>query len=139
MFYKEHKRVSIDFTDTHSLAKQSFAAECDINNILKKFEKTGMIEHVKEHHGHYGDFIGAPDYLTAMNAIVEAQEAFDSLPAKVRKRFANDPKEFLEFVQDPDNREEMQKLGLLEPPQEPTVAPAPTPKPEEPVGEPEPS
>lgn len=138
MFYRPHPRVAIDFTETHSLAKQSFAAECDINNILKKFEKTGMVEHVKQHHGHYGDFIDAPDYLTAMTAIVEAQEAFDSLPANVRKRFANDPAQFLEFVHDPDNRDEMQKLGLLEPVQEATP-PAPTPKPEEPVGDTEPS
>jgi len=99
-------------------AKQSFSAECDINNIMRKFEKTGVIEHVKEHGGRYGDFLAAPqDYHAACNQVATAQEMFESLPSKVRKAFDNDPGEFLATVDaaenDPTARQKLEKLGIL--------------------------
>ena len=110
--YRKHERV-IAPLEGESTTHQSFKDECDINNIMKKFEMTGIMEHARRFEGQYGDFISAPDYHTAMNAIVLAQEMFMAIPSKIRQRFANDPSLFLEFVQNPDNVEEMKELGLL--------------------------
>lgn len=95
-----------------SLTKQSFAKECDINNIMKRYEKDGLIAHVNRVQGSYGDFTNPPDYQDALNKVISAQDMFMSLPANVRARFGNDPGEFLKFVQDPGSVEEMVKMGL---------------------------
>lgn len=95
-----------------SLAKQSFKDECDINGIMSKYERTGIVTHRNRFDGSYGDFIGFDDYHKSMNSILEAQEAFASLPATIRKRFSHDASEFLAFAQNPDNLEEMVSLGL---------------------------
>ena len=38
--------------------------------------------------------------------------AFDDLSADVRRKFDNDPQQFLEYVNNPDNRESLYDLGL---------------------------
>lgn len=96
-----------------SLTKQSHAKECDINQIMLKWQKTGMIDHRNVYQGQYGDFTNTPDdYHESMNAVISANEMFESLPAKIRLRFGNDPGQFLDFVGDPENADEMIKLGL---------------------------
>lgn len=102
--------------NTKSLTKQAHKAECDINNIMKRFEKTGMLEHANTFKGQYGDFTDVPQsYQDALEQVREAEGMFMTLPAKARKRFENNPGAFLGFVQDPTNREEMIELGLLKP------------------------
>jgi len=97
-----------------SMAQQQFREECDINTIMERFGRTGeIIAPIRM--PQYGDFDGVNDYHSAMNAIVEAQSAFDQLPAKTRARFGNDPAEFLEFCFNEENRDEAIRLGLVEP------------------------
>lgn len=93
---------------------QSFGKECDINHIVKKFIKTGQITHLARRQGFYGDQSQIPDFQNAMDTVTKAQQAFDALPAHLRKRFANSPQELVEFLKDPKNREEAITLGLLE-------------------------
>lgn len=105
-------RVRLDFTGTTSLTKQSFKDECDINNILKKYQNTGLITHVQEARSGYGDFTAVTDYQSALNAVLEAQDAFLELPAQIRERFNNDPTEFVAFIDDPRNANAAIELGL---------------------------
>lgn len=97
-----------------SMAKQSFKDECDINNIVKKFEATQQIDHINQAHakGLFVDLPEAFDYQAGLNMVMAGQEAFQALPAHVRSRFGNDPANFLEFFNDPANQEEMISLGL---------------------------
>lgn len=95
-----------------TLTKQAFKAECDINTILKKYEKTGLVAHVSEANARYDDFSNCYDYQSSLNTVIEAQNAFDALPSAIRKRFANDPGLFMDFVHDPANLPEMIALGL---------------------------
>lgn len=95
-----------------SLAHQSFRKECDVNTIMERFQKTGLMEHVNRHSGDYGDYAGAQDYHSSLNQVLEAQTMFESLPSSIRGRFLNDPGQFLSFVSDPDNEDEMITLGL---------------------------
>ena len=97
---------------------------------MAKYQKTGLLAHVNRHHGNYGDFMQATDYHTAHNQMLAAEEAFLSVPAKIRATFENDPGKFLEFCQNPDNLDEMREIGLLPPKlaEDPsTLDPPPTP------------
>ncbi len=109
--YFPHKRVTSDPVG-ESRTKQSFKAETDINNILRQSDKGLLVTHLNAHEGSYGDFINAPDYHTALNRIHAADTAFMEIPAQIRARFNNDPAQFLDFVQEPDNLEEMREMGL---------------------------
>jgi len=96
-----------------SLTHQAMAKECDINSIMAKWQKTGIIEHRNEHQGQYGDYtVITSDYQEALNAVLAADEMFSSLPANVRKKFDNDPGQFIEYASDPKNAQGMVKLGL---------------------------
>lgn len=109
--YRKHDRVQF-VPVGESMTHQSFAEECEINNIMKKYQQTGVLQHRKEHGGTYGDFISAPGYHEAMTAIVKAEEMFMALPSQVRARFGNDPAQFLATAQDPEQIELMRELGL---------------------------
>lgn len=108
-----------------SLTKQSMSAECDVNNIMKKFIRTGAVSHMNRYGGRYAD-VSPLTFHEAMNVVREGEELFDALPARLRRRFRNSPEEFLAYVQNPANVAEMVELGLatakpeLEAPQAPS-------------------
>lgn len=101
--------------------KQSFKDECDINVIMRRYEKSGVLPQGVGV-GSYADFSDVGTFHDAQNVLVKAQAQFDALPARVRNRFRNDPGEFLRFVSDKSNLDEARKLGLLKQ-EEVTVAP----------------
>ncbi len=98
-----------------SRTKQQFKDECDINNILSKYQKSGAVTHVNKHAAEYG-FATSEDFTSAMFLVTDAQAMFNELPSSLRTKFKNDPAEFLEFVQDPENADELVELGLAPPP-----------------------
>lgn len=100
--------------DSPSLTKQSFAEECDINTIVERFGLTGELP-TDIRAPQYADFDEIFDYHSAMNAVAQAREAFDAMPADVRARFSNDPGAFVDFCADENNRDEAVKLGLVLP------------------------
>jgi len=102
------------------MAIQSAKEETDINTIVNRFMNTGMLPNPVRA-PQYGDFTGATDYRTSLDAVMAAQASFMELPAHVRRRFHNDPQAFLEFVADEDNRAEAIKLGLVFPPPPPVA------------------
>lgn len=123
-----------------SRTKQSMQDECDINKLMKRYEKTGLIDHVNRHQGQYGNFVTGEDYHGHLTQVLAAQAAFGTLPSAIRARFDNDPASFLNFVQNPENEAEMIKMGLAEgrppPPKEQpseNVGDAPQPSPTTPV------
>lgn len=108
-----------------SKTKQSFADECDINNILEHFNKTGVLTHYNERQPVYGDFTDPISFQESLNLVIQAHEMFDALPSKIRERFHNDPQEFLDFASDEKNKDEMISLGLIEAPPAAPVDPVP--------------
>lgn len=96
-----------------SRAKQQFRDECDINTIMRRFQRDGVVSHVARFQGRYEDVTGTVPYDEALRIVMAAEEAFGSLPSSVRLRFENDPAAFVEFATDPKNRGEMVKLGLI--------------------------
>lgn len=94
-----------------TMTQQHFKDQQDINRIVKQYAKTGVASQTTRM-PLPEDFVGITDYHTAMNAIKAGDEAFDSLPSKIRERFNNDPAEFVDFCLDEANNEEAAKLGL---------------------------
>lgn len=107
-----------------TLTVQDKADECDINYIVRKFGITGELP-VALHAPTYGDFVGISNYQDALHAINAADDAFMAMPANVRSRFDNDPAKFVDFCSDPENKDEMSKLGLLDPSVKVPASPAP--------------
>lgn len=101
--------------DPVSMTHQSFKDECNINNIMKKYERTGQLTHVRNSEGVFGDFTNVEDYQVNLNKIILAEEAFMTLPAHLRKQFNNSPQELLEFLHDDSNRAEAERLGFTKP------------------------
>lgn len=100
-----------------SKVQQNLKDRTDINLIMAKYHKTGLIDWVKDpSKADYGDFSQVEDYQTALHQVMEAQEAFMTLSAKVRNKFSNDPAKFIEFMQNPENKDEAIELGLISPP-----------------------
>nr|QJB19120.1 MAG: internal scaffolding protein [Microvirus sp.] len=117
-----------EVNDEPSMTKQAFMAEADINTIMSRYDRTGSYYDptvIPSSQPKFGDYVGADDYLAMQNALVEADLAFAALPAKLRKRFDNDPAELLAFLEDKANLPEAIELGLVDRPAEP-VAPVET-------------
>lgn len=106
-----HKKVST-INNEPSKTQQQFAEQCDINNIMKKYKQTGEITHLNKKTGIYGDFSNMPSYQEALHTVIKAEQEFMTLPADVRKKFDNNPQQFVDFINDPKNDEEAIKLGL---------------------------
>lgn len=117
-----------------SLTRQDMSEECDINNIMARYEATGYLPSVVGRQPYYADFTALPTTLSdAMDLMRDAEEAFMSLPARVRREFDNDAALFADFAADPEHRDFLVEHGLAEkvapaapevPPGAPAAAPA---------------
>ncbi|QXP08616.1 MAG: internal scaffolding protein [Arizlama microvirus] len=138
-FYVPHRRVQFmndlvnpetgEITYPPSMTKQSFLAECDINNIIKAFKVSGQIKHINERaaQGAYADLPDPIEFQEALHQVKQAQASFATLPAHVRSRFDNNPQTFLTFITDPKNQDEIIRLGLATDNRPPASAAPPAP------------
>lgn len=95
-----------------TLAQQQFKDESDINVLFGKYLETGEIPQI-DNLRNWGDTEGLYDFQETMNALVAAQQDFSQLPARVKNRFDNDPAKLITFLNDPENRDEAEFLGLV--------------------------
>lgn len=105
------KRVRVD-ASKDGRTQQHLRNECDINQIMERHRVTGMVTHVNNNQPIYGDFSNLGDYQDALNTMLRAEQAFMTLDAKIRRKFANDPQELIDFLDNPANDEEAIELGL---------------------------
>lgn len=96
--------------------QQHHAGQVDINNIMAKCRKSGLLPQRGEP-GFYGDFTSVEDYMTCMSRVLNAQKAFMTLPAEVRKEFDNSPGALLQFLADENNRQKAEDLGIIPKPE----------------------
>lgn len=116
-FYKTNGGEYDTHTPGPSLTRQEFADECDINVIMARYEKTGQLP-ANNAEPMYVDFTSVPtNLMDTMRFMDEAQAAFMTLPAKVRKEFDNDPAMFVDFAGDPENLDQMRAWGLAPTPE----------------------
>ena len=111
---KKYQRVSLTFTKP-SMTDGSFAKELDPNEIMKRHVRYGVPIPVKRV-WQSSDMVIPDNLQDAIDTVNVLQADFNSLPAAVRERFANDPFEMLDFIADEKNRDEAVKLGLIDKP-----------------------
>lgn len=110
---KEGRVKVVTNNELPTKTQQHHKENCDINVIIARAKRGGGISHVNPHQGRYMDLTELPDYATALNTVIKANEAFNSLPAKVREEFQNDPKKLIQFLGDPKNIDRAIELGLV--------------------------
>lgn len=98
-----------------SKTDQSFQKECDVNNIIAKYKKTGQLTHLNKRQGVYADISDLPDLMGAHQIVQTAHDTFMQLPAEFRRELNNDPNRMIEYLQDPKNTPKAIELGLLTP------------------------
>lgn len=97
------------------MTKESLTEGTDVNKIMERWHQHGAaVAHLNRGQAMWGDFSSGVDYQGALNSIHEAQRDFAALPSDVRAHVDNDPGKFLELVFDPERREELERLGLLD-------------------------
>lgn len=112
--FEFRERVQV-FFDDDSLTKQQFKNDCDVNVILKKYGRHGVVPQFDYLKPQFGDFTTVEDFHSAIDRIMDSRAVFDRLPATLRARFKNDPALLLEFVADDRNYDEAVKLGICSP------------------------
>lgn len=131
MLNKSHhyprRRIQLDTGDL-LMTKQSHKDECDIYRILNQYQRTGIITHVQSARPTYTDLPDHLDYQQSLHILMEAEETFAALPARVRAHFDNDPGAFLAAFSDPSQESTLREFGFLKPkeaPNEPSATPLP--------------
>lgn len=115
--YNKPPKIKKTF-NTPGRTQQHFKNECDINYIMRKYAKTGVLTDPNAINGSqptFGDFSNLPDLQEAKQIVIDANLMFEGLNSKIRKRFGNDPIKLIEFLRDPENKEEAIKLGIVNP------------------------
>ena len=102
--------------DEPSLTDQSQYRDTDINNIVKRYQTTGLLDSpgsVPYETLQYGDATLLPDYQTALDLVNSVQTEFASMPSEIREKFGHDPMQLLEALQDPTKKTMLQDIGLI--------------------------
>lgn len=102
--------------ESRSMTQQHFAQEVDVNNIVARALKTGILGDpvaIAARAAKFGDFSDIGDYQSACNRVIAAQNSFMELPADVRAKFGGDVGALIEFLKDENNLKEAVELGLI--------------------------
>lgn len=105
------RKIQITFIGA-GRTKQQFKDESDINTIMGQYMRTGVMPSLADPNtGQYIDATGF-EYQAAMEMVASANSMFHNLPSGLRARFGNNPAQFLDFADNPDNSAELAKLGV---------------------------
>lgn len=120
------QRVDNQNTVGETVTQREFAADCDINIQIKRFQAAGVSPFRPFDPSECKDLSEMHyNLIQAHNSIVDAREAFDALEDRVKQRFSGSPELFLQFMSDlRNNRDEAIDLGLLKPSVKPSELPA---------------
>ena len=106
---KPRVRPRVSFKNSPSMTKQAFAKDADINTIMDKYTKTGVLPSGTRA-PMFGDFSSGEEYQNIQNKLIKAENDFGLLPSDVRERFDNDVKALLDFASNPANQAELENL-----------------------------
>lgn len=85
--------------------QQQHREKCDVNRIIAKYNKTGVLDHMGRASNLYGDASKLKDLRESQNLIAEVRSMFMQLPATEREFFQNDIANYAEFMTDPKHRD----------------------------------
>lgn len=96
-----------------SMTQQHFKDECDINNIIDLYTRTGELP-VNANELRYADVSSFTDYTTMRAAMAQADADFLELPSSVRERYHHDVAEFLDAIATDEGRREFNSLMTVD-------------------------
>lgn len=123
------RRPVVTINKEPSMTKQSFAKELDVNRIIQKYNRTGVLQKATDFEGVYGEF-NSYDLREAIEKVDKATEIFMEVPSDIRGQFENDAGAFIDYVTNPENIKQVRDWGLAKaepPPTEPVSEPPATP------------
>lgn len=91
--------------------EQSHERDCNINNIVAQFHKSGDLSLLQRAQGMFMDLTQLPiaeglhahSYQNSLDFVIQVGQAFDALPATVRASYDNDPAKFMDAAnKDPE-------------------------------------
>lgn len=94
-----------------SRCKKSMAGETDINLIVSRFLRAKTVP--DNRNLQYYDASALPDLQSSLNVVRIAMDAFNSLPAPVRKEMGNDFANLEPWLKDERNHSNAVKYGLM--------------------------
>lgn len=97
------------------LTQQHMEGVTDINKIMERHNRTGVFGSGRPNGKQpmYVNLTG-DSFHEMLIKVQNAQGVFAGMPAKIRKRFGNNPENFLRFFEDPKNLREAIALGLVD-------------------------
>lgn len=104
--------VRVVCSEAEDRTQQAFKDECDINFLMKRYEKTGILPQGRSSPPQYVDATMF-DFTEAQNRVAQVRGVFSMLDARTRARFENDPAKMLDFLANPENHAEAIKMGLM--------------------------
>lgn len=107
-------KIRLDFSDAPSRTKSEFADDCNINNIVGKAMKTGILPSGNRK-PLFEDFSMVSDYVDTQRTIAQAEQNFMQLDPTIREQFGNNVANLLDFIDNPENAEEAAAMGLIAP------------------------
>ncbi len=93
-------------------AKQSMKDECDINGIVARYQKTGLLSHLASGVPAFVDVSELGDYRSVIEQVRSVEAYFAGLPALVRSVFQNDARTFMDYLETRPSDEDLEEIGL---------------------------
>jgi hypothetical protein len=121
----DYGKLVISENKEPSMTKESLAKDLDVNNIVRRHAKTGVLPNAHAFEGIYGEF-DSIDLREAEEKVMKANELFMEVPSAIRAEFNNDAGAFIDYATDPANLEQMRQWKLA-------PLPEPDPEPEPPI------
>lgn len=110
----ETRRPVVQYNDEPSRTKQSLADALDVNNIIKRYHQTGVLQQAHEFEGVYGDF-SSYDLREAIEKVQQSNELFLQVPSEIRAKFDNDAGAFIDYATNRENIGQLRDWGLANP------------------------
>jgi phage internal scaffolding protein len=107
----ERRRVVIEPVG-ESMTQQHFKDEVDVRNIIKRYDSTGLIQHVQRGQAQYGDFSQTVGFKEALDMVNSAKDSFMELPAELRREFKNDARGVLYIYKRPEKQRKADRNGV---------------------------
>ena len=96
-----------------SKTQQHHVEQVKVQNLIKQYDRTGILSHVASGVAHYGDYTKVNEYKTSLDFVNIANQSFMELPSGIREQFNNNAGEFFEFATNPKNKDAMEEMGLF--------------------------
>lgn len=119
-FYSDRSPVTFRCV-SKSKTEQSHRDSCDINRLVDRYKKTGIISDPSVFREQfYGDFHDVPDMVELSTARARLAQYFEGLPSATRAAFENSPDKLIAAFDDPSKKDLLLQHGFLK------KAPAPS-------------